>query len=92
MFIDRENYSEFASGVYIFFNKDTFVLIRHTSLHAAEAVSEKEWWNLVHEQRLSQSVPTATQTFLFSEDTRRLLAKLENQTNSNPSKWKRLAV
>jgi len=49
LFIDRENYSKFASGVYIFFNKDTFVLIRHTSLHAAEAVSEKEWWNLVHD-------------------------------------------
>lgn len=36
-------------GYIFFFNKDTFVLIRHTSLHAAEAVSEKEWWNLVHD-------------------------------------------
>lgn len=37
-------------------------------------------------------MPIAAQMFLFSKDTRRFLARLENQTNSDPSKWKRLEV
>lgn len=48
MFIDKRIAVNLLQ-VCIFFNKDAFVLIRHTSLHAAEAVSEKEWWNLVRD-------------------------------------------
>lgn len=48
LFIDSENCCKFASGLF-FFNKDAFVPIRHTLLHAAEARSKKEWWNLVHD-------------------------------------------
>lgn len=35
-------------------------------------------------------MPIATRMFLFPEDTRRFLARLENQTNSNPSSGKDL--
>lgn len=37
-------------------------------------------------------MPMATRMFLFSKDTGRFLARLENQTRGNPSEWKRLAA
>lgn len=37
-------------------------------------------------------MPIATRMFLFSKDTKRFLARLENQTRGNPSEWKRLAA
>lgn len=37
-------------------------------------------------------MPIATRMFLFSKDTRRFLARLENQTHGKPSEWKRLAA